>query len=232
MPSPRLVRSPLRAASSPSRCATEGLSAVRRVPSSPSPPSTTRPPRATKPSRRGRSARRSRSRFVAVDPRWRSAELRRGRPHARNAHGRGLRTSRTRRRPGTSGGDSFSFHANDGLVDSNTATVTISVIVPPWRNLSYVAVGDYGTAAGPHAVAIAADLNGDGKLDLVVAAKNGNAISSLLWERKWHVPGQARLRHRAITAGDRARRSERGQQARCGGREPTRNGARVCCSGM
>jgi len=77
------------------------------------------------------------------------------------------------------GSDSFSFHANDGLVDSNTATVTISVIVPPCANLSYVAVGDYGTAAGPHAVAIA-DLNGDGKLDLVVAAKNGNAISSLL----------------------------------------------------
>jgi len=64
-------------------------------------------------------------------------------------------------------------------LNSNSVSVLLNTTVPGAASPNFTARQDFVTGAGPVSVA-AGDLNGDGKLDLVVANFNANNVSVLL----------------------------------------------------
>jgi subtilisin-like proprotein convertase family protein len=65
------------------------------------------------------------------------------------------------------GTDSFTFKANDGLIDSNVATETLHVTPVEPNNVIWAGSPDYGSRAGAFQVAALGDFNGDGTDDVL-----------------------------------------------------------------
>src|SRR6266545_4991851 len=74
-------------------------------------------------------------------------------------------------------------------LNSNSVSVLLNTIAPGAATQNFAAKQDFATGAGPVSVTVG-DLNGDGKLDLVVANFNSNNVSVLL---NTTAPGAATL---------------------------------------
>src|SRR5207244_1860176 len=63
--------------------------------------------------------------------------------------------------------------------DSNTVSVVLNTTAPAASSPSFSAPQTFSTGSGPYSVALA-DINGDGRIDLVTANYGSNSVSVLL----------------------------------------------------